>query len=105
LLTNVVFTLLYAFIGLLFWSILISAVISLLLAMDVLDRRNRMIWSVQDFLIRLTDPLLRPIRRYVPSINGVDLSPWIALVLLQILSRIVLPYFEAGFHGFWGPLL
>lgn len=104
-LTNILFTLLYAAVGLLFWSILVSALISILLAFEVLDPRNRFVWSVQDFLVRITDPLLRPLRRYIRPINGIDLSPWIALLLLQILSRIVLPYFEAGFHGMWGPLL
>jgi YggT family protein len=104
-LTDVLFTLLYALVALVFWSILLSALISILLMFDVLDRRNRFVWSIQDFLTRVTDPILRPLRRRIPTFNGVDLSPWVALVLLQILSRIVLPYFYAGIHyGTWQSL-
>ena len=105
-LTDIVFTLLYALVGLVFWSILLSALISLLLLFDVIDRHNRFVWSIQDFLTRVTDPLLRPLRRRIPTFNGIDLRPWVALVLLQILSRIVLPYFYAGIHyGAWQSLL
>ena len=105
-LTEVVFTLLSYVLSLLFWSILISALISILLSFNVLDRRNRFVWSISDFLFRLTDPLIRPLRRVLPAINGLDLSPWAALVLLQIVREIILPYLYAGIHfGTWGSLL
>jgi YggT family protein len=106
LLSKLVFTLLDYTLAVLIWSILVSALISLLLMFDVLDRRNRFVWSVQDFLTRLTDPVIRPVRRRVPTFNGLDLSPWIVIVLLQLIRSIVLPYFYAGIHyGTWQSLL
>jgi len=106
LLSKLVFTLLDYALAVLIWSILISALISILLMFDVLDRRNRFVWSVQDFLTRLTDPIVRPIGRRLPKFNGLDLSPWVALVVLQLVRSIVLPYFYAGIHyGTWQSLV
>jgi YggT family protein len=77
----------------------------LLLAFNVVDQRNRFVWSVNDFLFRITDPVLRPIRRRIPPFNGVDLSPWIALVLLQVVVLRVLAYLQFGIiTGEWPAL-
>ncbi len=77
----------------------------MLLAFNVVDQRNRFVWSVNDFLFRITDPVLRPIRRRIPPFNGVDLSPWIALVLLQVVVLRVLAYLQFGIiTGEWPAL-
>jgi YggT family protein len=105
LLTDIFFTLLSAAVSFLIWSIVLSAIISILLALNVLDSRNRFVWSINDFLYRITDPVLRPMRRRIPTINGVDLSPWITLVLLQVVVLRVLDYLHVGIRtGFWPPL-
>ncbi len=103
--TYIVFTLLDYALSFLIWSILLSAILSLLLAFNVLDRRNRFVWSLADFFGRVSDPILQPIRRRVPLFNGIDLSPWIALVLLQVVARTVLVYLHRGIAtGNWNGL-
>jgi YggT family protein len=105
LITYIVFTLAEYVVTFLIWSIFLSAILSLLLAFNVLDRHNRFVWNLADFFGRVSDPILQPIRRRVPLINGIDLSPWIALVLLQVVVRSVLAYLHNGIaYGAWGAL-
>jgi YggT family protein len=74
------------------WIVIIAAVVSTLVSFGVLDTRNRIVWTIADFFYRITEPALRPIRRVLPSIGGVDLSPLVLIVLLivaeELLSRI-----------------
>lgn len=83
------FWLLDTAISLYVWALIIAAVLSLLLAFNILDRRNRLVWNVSDFFYRVTEPALRPIRRFLPDLGGVDLSPLVLILLLQAL-RILL---------------
>jgi YggT family protein len=71
------------------WALIISAILSLLLAFNVLDSRNRFVWTVADFFYRVTEPVLRPIRKRLPNLGGVDLSPLVLIIALQAL-RILL---------------
>jgi YggT family protein len=71
------------------WALIISAILSMLLAFNVLDSRNRFVWTVADFFYRVTEPVLRPIRRRLPNLGGVDLSPLVVIIVLQAL-RILL---------------
>jgi YggT family protein len=80
-----IFWLIDQVIGLYVWVLIIAAVFSMLTAFNVLDSRNRLVWSVGDFLWRVTDPVLRPIRRFLPDLNGIDLSPLVLILLLQAL--------------------
>jgi len=89
------FWLLDTAISLYVWALIISAVLSLLLAFNVLDTRNRFVWTVADFFYRVTEPVLRPIRRFLPNLGGVDLSPLVAILLLQAL-RILLAEIQVG---------
>jgi YggT family protein len=83
------FWLLDTAISLYVWALIISAILSLLLAFNVLDSRNRFVWTVADFFYRVTEPVLRPIRRRLPNLGGVDLSPLVVIIVLQAL-RILL---------------
>lgn len=74
---------------LMIWLLIIAAVFSILLAFNILDTRNRFVWTVGDFLRRATEPLLAPIRRFLPNLGGIDLSPLVLILLLQFL-RILL---------------
>jgi YggT family protein len=65
------------------WAVILAAVFSMLAAFGVLDTRNRIVWTVGDFLYRLTEPALRPIRRFLPNFGGIDISPVIVILLLQ----------------------
>lgn len=86
---HALFWLLDTAISLYVWALIISAVLSLLLAFNILDTRNRFVWSVADFFYRVTEPVLRPIRRRLPNFGGVDLSPLVVILALQAL-RILL---------------
>jgi YggT family protein len=72
---------------LLTWALILSAIVSTLMSFNVLDSRNRIVWSVADFLFRVTDPILRPIRRVLPTMSGIDFSPWVALLLIQLVVQ------------------
>ena len=87
------FWLLDTAISLYVWALIISAVLALLLAFNVLDTRNRFVWTVADFFYRVTEPVLRPIRRRMPNLGGVDLSPLVLILLLSAL-RILLAEIE-----------
>lgn len=83
------FWLLDTAINLYVWALIIAAVLSMLIAFNVLDTRNRLVWAVGDFFYRITEPALRPIRRRLPNLGGVDLSPLVLILVLQAL-RILL---------------
>ena len=87
------------------WAVIIAAIISTLSSFGVLDTRNRIVWTIGDFFYRLTEPALRPIRRYMPGLGGIDLSPLILILLLQALRMILNSIFEAIIVGSVRPLL
>lgn len=76
-------------IGLYVWALIIAAVFSLLVSFNVLDIRNRFVWTIGDFLYKITEPGLRPLRRFLPNFGGIDISPMI-LILLLYAARIFL---------------
>ena len=80
------------------WALIIGAVVSLLIAFNVLDTRNRAVWAIADFFYRLTEPALRPIRRFIPNLGGIDISPVILILLLQA-ARILLAEIQYGLLG------
>ena len=83
------FWLIYRLIGLYIWAVILAAVFSLLIAFNVLDTRNRIVWTIGDFLERVTEPALRPIRRVLPNLGAVDISPIILILLLQALRMLI----------------
>jgi YggT family protein len=86
---DVVFWLVQKVITLYIWAIILAAVFSTLASFGVLDTRNRLVWSVMDFLDRVTAPVLNPIRRIIPFLGNIDLSPLIAILLLGALQRLL----------------
>jgi YggT family protein len=83
LLAKNIFDLLFEVLQLFKWALILAAIFSTLISFGVLDSRNRVVWTISDFLYRVTDPALRPIRRVMPSFSGIDLSPLVALLLIQ----------------------
>jgi YggT family protein len=70
--------------------VLIAAVImSWLIAFNVINTNNRFVYAVSDVLYRVTEPALRPIRRFIPSLGGVDISPIILILLLWFVQRMI----------------
>jgi YggT family protein len=80
---STLFWLLDELLGLYIWAVIIAAIFSMLASFGVLDTRNRTVWMIGDFLFRLTEPALRPIRNFLPSFGNIDLSPLVLLLLLQ----------------------
>ena len=85
-------------IGLYIWAVILSALFSMLASFGVLDTRNRMVWSIGDFLYRLTEPALRPIRNILPNLGSIDISPIILILLLQA-ARMLLGSLEMSLLG------
>ncbi|MEA2781676.1 MAG: YggT family protein [Rhodospirillaceae bacterium] len=74
------------------WVLIASAVLSWLLAFGIVNRYNPVVVRVGQFCDRLTEPLLRPIRRVLPLIAGVDLSPLVLILLLMFLRNLLFEY-------------
>ena len=79
------------------WLVIASAIVSWLVAFGVVNTRNQFIRVVVDTLYRLTEPMLRPIRRFLPDLGGVDISPVVLLVGLYFL-RYLVNYYLGGFY-------
>jgi YggT family protein len=77
--------------GLLVWAIIISAILSWLVAFDVINLRNRFVYNVSRFLDAVTSPILRPFQRIIPSLGGVDISPIIVILVIEGIRRYILP--------------
>ena len=73
------------------WAIIISAILSWLVAFDVINLRNRFVYNVSRFLDAVTRPVLAPFQRFIPSLGGVDISPIIVILILQGVIRYLLP--------------
>ena len=74
------------------WVVVIYVVLSWLVAFDVINTRNHFVRTLGDFLYRLTEPALRPIRRILPNLGGVDLSPMVLILLLWLIRRMLREY-------------
>ena len=76
-----------------FWAVIISAILSWLIAFNVINTSNRFVYTVVDFLWRLTEPALRPIRqvlgRFLPNLGGIDISPVILILILYFLRDLI----------------
>jgi YggT family protein len=77
------FWLLDRLLSLYIWAVILAAVFSMLASFGVLDTRNRLVWTIGDFLYRVTEPALRPIRNLLPNFGNIDISPVILILLLQ----------------------
>jgi YggT family protein len=97
---NALLYLFNALISLLIFVVIINAVVSWLVAFDVVNVRNPTVYRILRALDAFTEPMLRPIRRILPNLGGVDISPIIFLLLLQALRILVngllTPYAVAG---------
>ena len=76
-------------VGLFIWAIILSALMSWLIGFNIVNINNKLIYIIADFLNRLTEPFLSPIRRILPYLGGIDLSPVILILLLIFLKDLV----------------
>ncbi len=77
-------------IGIYKWILIASVILSWLVAFNAVNTRNRFVAIAGDFLFRVTEPLLRPIRRVIPVVGGIDLSPLILFLVLWFVQMLIL---------------
>ena len=73
------------------WLLIASAILSWLIAFNVVNTRNQFVASVAEFLYRITEPVLAPIRRMLPSLGGLDISPIILILIIIFIQSVVIP--------------
>lgn len=75
------------------WILIISAVLSWLIAFNVINTSNRFVYTVVDTLYKLTEPALAPIRRVLPNLGGIDLSPVVLILGLWFARNLLFELF------------
>ena len=88
-----IFILLDSFITIYLWVIIINALLSWLVAFNILNTHNKFVFSVLDTTYKLTDPILNKIRRFVPTFGSIDISPIILILGLMFLRNLVFEIF------------
>lgn len=78
--------------GLLILAIVVSAIMSWLVAFNVINLRNQVVYGFARFLEAVTTPILRPVQRIIPPLGGVDISPIIVILVLQGVRGYLLPW-------------
>ena len=71
------------------WIIILSAIFSWLFAFNVINSRNQFVGMVGNFLFRITEPALRPIRSIMPDLGGIDISPIILLLIIYFIRELL----------------
>ena len=74
------------------WLLIAGAVLSWLIAFNVVNTRNQFVGMVADFLYRITEPALRPFRAILPNLGGIDISPLIVILIIFLIKDIVIRY-------------
>jgi YggT family protein len=101
---HIIFEIIRAVLGLLSLVLIVYVVISWLYAFDVVSRRNAILGSIWEFCRAVTDPLVRPLRRLIPPIAGVDLSVMVLLLVVYLLQTDVSWWLERLLLGQGGIL-
>ncbi|MGL4542229.1 MAG: YggT family protein [Polymorphobacter sp.] len=71
------------------WLIIAQAILSWLVAFNVINLHNRFVDGLYSFLNRVTEPLLRPIRKVLPDLGGIDLSPMVLILVIIVIQRML----------------
>ena len=88
-----IFILLDSVITIYLWIIIINALLSWLVAFNILNTQNRFVFSVLDATYKLTDPILNKIRRFLPTFGSIDLSPIVLILFLMFIRNLVFEIF------------
>ena len=78
--------------GIYMWCIIIAAVMSWLTYSKVINTQNRFVYLVGDFLYRVTEPVLRIFRRWIPNFGGIDVSPVVVILLIVFIRNLLREY-------------
>jgi YggT family protein len=85
---HAIFNLLNTVISIYIWLLIASVVLSWLIAFNVISTGNRFVYEIRDFLYRITEPLLRPIRNLLPNLGGIDISPVVLILALYFVRDL-----------------
>ena len=78
--------------GLYTWALVIAVVLSWLTSFNMINTSNRFVYLLVDFFYRITEPALRPIRRFIPSFSGIDLSPIVLILVIWFARNLLREY-------------
>ena len=74
------------------WLLIAAAILSWLVAFNVVNTRNQFVASIGEFLFRNTEPALRPIRNILPNLGGIDISPVILILIIFFIQNVIMRY-------------
>jgi YggT family protein len=74
------------------WIVIAAAIFSWLVAFNVVNTRNQVVAMIGDFLYRITEPVLRPIRNMMPNMGGIDISPVILFLIIIFIRYVIALY-------------
>jgi YggT family protein len=74
------------------WLLIAAAILSWLVAFNVVNTRNQFVSSIGEFLYRITEPALRPIRGILPNLGGIDISPVILILIIFFIQNVIVRY-------------
>lgn len=80
------------------WFVIAMVIFSWLFAFNVINTRNQFVAMIGDVLYRVTEPALRPIRRFMPNLGGVDLSPIVLFLIIFFLQQLLISNFTSAFY-------
>ncbi len=75
--------------GLFVWILIFAVIMSWLISFNVVNTTNRVVSTIADFLYRFTEPVLRPIRRFLPNFGGLDISPIVLLLAIWFVREVL----------------
>ena len=71
--------------------LIVAAILSWLIAFNVVNARNQFVMMLWQFLYRITEPVLRPIRNLLPDLGGIDISPIIVILIIEFIRQVLIP--------------
>ncbi|HEX4407868.1 MAG TPA: YggT family protein [Xanthobacteraceae bacterium] len=74
------------------WIVIAMAIFSWLVAFNVVNTRNSAVATIGDFLYRITEPVLRPIRNMLPNLGGIDISPVVLFLIIVFIRYVIALY-------------
>jgi len=74
------------------WCLIIVVAMSWLTSFNIINTQNKFVFQIYEFLYRITEPALRPIRRWIPNFGGIDISPVILILLLVFIRNLMREY-------------
>ena len=84
--------LLYTIISFYIWLLIAQAILSWLVAFSIVNTQNKLIYLIGDFLYKITEPALKPIRKLLPDFGGIDISPVILIIILIFFRDLLYNY-------------